>query len=198
MHTHSIMHTYMHTYIIYICLHIYLCVYIPHTYHRTHNYRTTLFLMKEYQWRDHLKWLFFAEFTNYRTMYANALISHGMRHVLPQPQLMSPSTLARCSCRTPCSSPGSWLQWPCPYSPAPALAARTRSTSAALPPSRWTLSWATSNPLEMNGDAQKGRARKVVSAIFKLIHQFHMSGISVKGDLLISKQSKSQHPLWQE
>lgn len=134
MHTHSIMHTYMHTYIIYICLQIYLCVYISHTYHRTRNYRTTLFLMKEYQWRDHLKWLFLAEFTNYRTMYTDALISHGMRHVLPQPRLMSPSTLAGCSCRTPCSSPGSWLQRPCPYSPAPALAARTRSTSAALPP----------------------------------------------------------------
>lgn len=134
MHTHSIMHTYMHTYIIYICLQIYLCVYISHTYHRTRNYRTTLFLMKEYQWRDHLKWLFLAEFTNYRAMYADALISHGMRHVLPQSRLMSPSTLAGCSCRTPCSSPGSWLQRPCPYSPAPALAARTRSTSAALPP----------------------------------------------------------------
>lgn len=134
MHTHSIMHTYMHTYIIYICLQIYLCVYISHTYHRTRNYRTTLFLMKEYQWRDHLKWLFLAEFTNYRAMYADALISHGMGHVLPQSRLISPSTLAGCSCRTPCSSPGSWLQRPCPYSPAPALAARTRSTSAALPP----------------------------------------------------------------
>lgn len=98
----------------YISYILYICIYI--IYHRMHHYRMTFFFngRAKCQWRDHLKWRFLAEFTNYWTIYTDVIISHGTKHVLPQsaqPLLMSSSMLTGYSCVTPRFSIYPWFQW---------------------------------------------------------------------------------------